>query len=578
MDKNWSSGAGDIHPVTTGEALILEGSFVEEKPLYLGFVLFWDQDIIGVHCPFCLSTETHLMRPLINKNSPFSNPIWHKDMRAADCQPGMSFRLLFPFDRLAMDGLGSQWAPENKRWETSGLKEILFKEVKKGNEEEAEMEGIMTEEPHYLPSPRYLLHHTNSAVPCIDYNCCSPQKERIIPSNEVLPIAADTSPGPPVDLSNYDGDKAVISSLMLTQNAEMLAVVSRLYNNPPPEYLSFGHGRASIVYRPVAVIPVLGQRQKTVGFLAPTASSTRRVFTRSGWRGQKISNADVAWLQGILATPKEAPWQELEFINNGDYTDKVREVSAYLGQEPKPHYYDLENPIGQVCFSHVEKQLVIVALEEYQPSGHISRMEPLIRTIYLDRAPCVGCLDFAKAVERRTSLRFTFNVMTRVMSDEQARKKTKTRDPGKENVAMEEEGDKEADESADESADDEMPADDRRYQGRRSLKTTGMDKKRQPAGKELRGVYEVSAILNRRVIDGELEYLVDWKEMWLNGTEFEAQLRLYAKQLHVVCEVTGRRGERERLVRWPESWESHEKLNNSRELVEEYEREKGLVE
>ncbi|OBT76989.1 hypothetical protein VF21_04175 [Pseudogymnoascus sp. 05NY08] len=386
--------------------------------------------------------------------------------------------------------------------------------------------------------------------------------QRITPSEGELPLTAECGS----DVLIAASDDGVEEAITPQENPEILRIVSSLFNNPPPEYLTLGHGQTAVVYRPVAVIPVLGAPQKTVGFLAPTTSSTKRVFTRSGWRGEEISDADIAWMQDVLATSKEAPWQELSIIKNSDYTDKVRKLSTQLGLEPRSHNYDKENPLGQVCFSHVEKQLVVVALEEHQSSRHMSPTEPLInRTIYLDREPCVGCLDFAKAVERIAPLRFEFNVMTRVMSDTQARKKFRKLDSGSGERGREADDDGEETSSYD--------------HGRRGLQRPTGTRRASTGRHDNEAEYEVASIIDRRTLRGRVEYLVRWKESWLTGSQLEIQLNgLYGGGLDVVREVVGRRGNKRCLVKWENSWVSVNDLGNSRKLIEEFEGGRALLE
>ncbi|KFY08715.1 hypothetical protein V492_05982 [Pseudogymnoascus sp. VKM F-4246] len=570
---------GHAHTATTGKSLLPRRALVPEKPLHLGFVLYWDENMIGVHCPFCLSTETHPMQPAINEKGPFTNPIWHQHMRAAVCQPELSFRLLFPYDRLAMSSLGWEWVEERSRWETLGIKGILSTGVDEEGEKSTPEESICLRG-RDVGDPVEVDEEGKGAT--LDEKTSSRDQdfsdhldvaedmraEETIPSEELSPLVAANGADLSITISDGDDDEdeAIADEPILQEHQEMLRLASSLYYKPPPEYLSFSHGQASVIYRPVAVIPVSGAKHKTVGFLAPTEFPARRVFTRSGWRGEEISDGDISWLQGILATPKEAPWQELVILNNREYTDKVRELSGQLGLKPKHHNYDKECPLGQVCFSHVEKQLVVVALEEYQPSTPSRIESPIKRTVYLDRAPCVGCLEFAKAVEQRTPLKFTFIVMARVTSDAQALKKLKEREVGHERAG--EETDNE----------DEMSPDDHRRQGSSSSDTAAINNERYAATMEIEDVYEVSAIVDRRTIDGDLQYLVEWKEMWLNSAQFEAQMRgLYADELQVVCELTGRKGERRRLIRWNKNWMRYEDLYNSRNLVSEFERGRELL-
>ena len=86
----------------------------------------------------------------------------------------------------------------------------------------------------------------------------------------------------------------------------------------------------------------------------------------------------------MLKACKEALWEEFSIINNGVYTGKVRDISAHLGLEPRYYNYNKENPVSQVCFSHVQRQLVVVALEEHQSSSHLTPTGSVInRTIYV---------------------------------------------------------------------------------------------------------------------------------------------------------------------------------------------------
>ncbi|KFY83777.1 hypothetical protein V500_09906 [Pseudogymnoascus sp. VKM F-4518 (FW-2643)] len=532
------------HRITANEPLANGESLANERQ-YIAFATYWDEDIIGVVCPFCMETEIHIM--------PRPSNAADVDLRVPDCDPRKKFRLLFAGDdHPAVKGRRGIWMEDRRRWEIGYVDDLCSEESEQGGEAE-EYEESTTEEPIFSGDqdhgdPVEVLEDTE-------------EDQSNFPSEGVLPLAADSGVDLPVAF-NDDGDEAITDNLTPNENAQILRLAAGLYDNPPPEYLTLGHGTAAIVYRPVAVIPILGAQQKTVGFLAPTASSSRRVFARSGWKGENISDGDIAWLQGILATAKEAPWQKLTIINNREYTNKVRYMSAHLGLEPKYHNYDKKNPLGQVCFSHVEKQLVVVALEEHQCSSHLSPTEPLInRMIFLDRAPCAGCLDFAKAVERTVSIRFEFNVMTRVMSDEQARTKFRKLDSGKGAK------DREADDNA-----DETPPDDQIRQG--PQRPT-----RARRGNE-HGEYEITAILGKKqsIRDG-LQYLVHWQNTWLTDSQIEAQVNgLYAGELEVIGETTGRKGERRRLVQWADSWMDYGDLNNARKLIEEYESKKGLLE
>ncbi|KFX99967.1 hypothetical protein O988_03570 [Pseudogymnoascus sp. VKM F-3808] len=569
-DKN---GPENCQSVEATEEPVVGRSLVEEKPLYLAHVIFWDEDIIGVHCPFCLSTEYHLMRPPVNAEGPSSNPIWQKDMRAADCQPEMRFRLLFPFDHLAMKSLRWQWVHANSRWETTGLEYIFAKEVKKSNpvEENDTVEKSNTVEKEEATTGEDLKHQScsNSTQDLEDMT-----KDHIsISSDDTVSIAAYSDLDLSIAFSNDDGNETSPN-----EDNHVLEVGSSLFNNPHPEYVTLVHGRqTAIVYKPVAVIPVIGSRRKTLGFLAPTASSTRRVFTRSGWTGGAISDMEMAWLQGASM---EAPWQELSIISNREYTDKVRKMSTNLGLEAKYHNYDKGYPLGQVYFSHVEKQLVVVALEEHQSSKHPSHSETLInRTIYLDRAPCTSCLDFAKAVERTTPLRFEFNVMARVMTREQLQVKIRQMGKGGKGTEMDDSADGSADGSSDESADDEIPFGDHRRQRSSSSKRLRMNKERQAAGEEIEGVYGILDIIDKQVLYGQLEYLVRWKRTWLTGAQLETQLNgQYADEFDVVRARNGKNGEKRYLVEWDDGWVSSRDLGNSRKLIEEYERKRALLE
>lgn len=590
------------HTIAAVELLATGDSLVNEKQ-YIGLAIHWDADVIGVICPFCMETEIHIM--------PRPSNAADVDLRVPDCDPEKQFRLLFAGDNHpAVKGRRGIWVEEKRRWESVYVEDLCSEESEEGTEAE-ERDESTTEEPLCSGGQDYggpeevlegveeyqgitlsegelpLTVDDDLGLPIAFYGdemttenpLCSGDQDhgdlgealedmeeslRIPLSEGELPLTAESGSDLPVAVavSDDDGEEAIT----LQENPEILRIASSLFNNPPPEYLTLGHGQTSVVYRPVAVIPVLGALQKTIGFLAPTISSTKRVFTRSGWRGEEISNADIAWMQDALATGKEAPWQELAIIKNNDYTDKVREMSTQLGLEPRSHNYDKENPVGQVCFSHVEKQLVVVALEEYQSSRHLSPAEPVInRTIYLDREPCVGCLDFAKAVERTAPLRFEFNVMTRVMNDTQARKKFRKLDSGNG------ERGREADDDG-----DETPSDDHGIQG---LQRPAEARRASSGRHDNEAEYEVGSIINRRTIRGRVEYLVRWKESWLTDSQLEIQLNgLYGGGLDVVREVTTRRGEKRCLVRWEDSWLSVKDLGNSRKLFEDYERERGLLE
>lgn len=534
--------AVQAHSITTGESLVTGDSLPNERQ-YIAFATYWDEDIIGVVCPFCMETEIHLISRPSNRGD--------VDLRVPDCDPGKKFRLLFAGDdHPAVKGRTGIWVEARRRWEIAYVEDLCSEESEQGSE--AEDDDERTTEQSICSGDQ---GHGDPVEVLED----TEEDQGIIPSEGVLPLEADSGVDLPVAFSSDAEDDEIPDRLMPEENAQILRLAAGLYDKPPPEYLTLGHGTAAIVYKPVAVIPILGAQQKTVGFLAPTASSSRRVFARSGWKGEEISDGDIAWLQGILATAKEAPWQELTIINNRDYTNKVREISARLGLEPKYHNYDKKNPLGQVCFSHVEKQLVVVALEEHQSSRHLSPTEPLInRTIYLDRAPCAGCLDFAKAVERTIPLRFEFNIMTRVMSDEQARTKFRKLDRGEGGKGRE----------ADDGADETLPDNQGPQRPTRARR-----------GNE-HGEYEITAILGKKqsIQDG-LQYLVHWQNTWLTDSQLEAQLNgLYAGELEVVGETTGKKGERRRLVQWADSWMSYEDLDNARKLVEEYESERGMLE
>ncbi|OBT62058.1 hypothetical protein VE03_09232 [Pseudogymnoascus sp. 23342-1-I1] len=531
---NWSVGLeiGHAHPTTTGETVTSEYFPADEKQ-YIGFAVHWDADVIGVVCPFCMETEIHLM--------PRPSNTADVDLREPDCDPRKRFRLLFAGDdHPAVKSRRGIWVEERSRWESVYVEGLCSEESEQGSEDEAGEKGPICFGDQDHSNPMEILEDVQD-------------DQIIIPSEEALPLAADTGLDLPIVLSSddeddaNDGDDAMADEPIMKENTQILRIVSSLYNNAPPQYLTLGHGQAIVVYRPVAVIPVPGSLEKTVGFLDPTASSTRRVFTRSGWKGEEICDADMAWLQGVLATFKEAPWQELKIINNRDYTEKVRRLSAQLGLEPRPHNYDKENPVGQVCFSHVEKQLVVVALEEHQSSRHLALTEPVTkRTIYLDLAPCAGCLDFAKAVERTNPLRFEFSVMARVMGN------------------VEKGGD--ADDSADES-----PLDGHGRQGsQRAPRVMRRSEK---------GEYEVAAVMDRKQSTEEgLQYLVRWANTWLTHGQLEVHLNgLYAREFEVVREMTRRRGEKLYLVKWDDTWMSYKDLGGSKKLIEEYENEIMLL-
>ncbi|OBT58544.1 hypothetical protein VE04_02162 [Pseudogymnoascus sp. 24MN13] len=545
------------HAVAAAEPLATGDSLGNEKQ-YIAIAVHWDADVIGVVCPFCMETEIHLMpRP--------SNTL-DVDLRVPDCDPGKTFRLLFAGDdHPAVKGRRGIWVEDKRRWESVYL-EDLCSEKSEGTEAEEcdestaeeptcsggqdyggpeEVLGDMEEYQSIAPSEGELpltadddldlpISFSGDEITTEEPLCSGDQNhgdpeevvddmevdQIMIPSEDELPLAADDDLDLPIAVSDGDEEEAIT----LQENPEILRIASSLFFKPPPEYLTLGHGQTAIVYRPVAVIPVPGAVEKTVAFLGSDG-----VFNKS--------NIYSKWLEG--------------------------ELSAHLSLEPRYHNYDKENPLGQVCFSHVEKQLVDLALEEHQSSSHLAPTESLInRKIYLDRAPCRGCLDFAKAVEREMPLRFTFIVMTRVMSDEQVRKKIRNGDEGKEGEGNE----------TDDSADDEMSANDYHNQRSSSPKATRMNKERQSAGEKTKDVYEVSAIVGRRILHGEVEYLVEWKEMWLDDVEYQAQLKgLYAKELHLVCEMAGRGGKRRRLIRWTETWMHNKDLYNSRTLIREYE-------
>lgn len=581
--------------------------YLPDERQYISIAAYWDADVIGVVCPFCMEKEIHLM--------PRRSIATDVDLRVPDCDPGKQFRILFAGDdHPAVKGRKGIWVEERSRWESVYVEDLCSEESEEGSEAE-EGEESATEE-------RACSEGQDHGDPMEDLED-TPDDHIIIPGEGVLPPAAGTDVDFPIALSSdgedeestteelacsgdqdhsshleiqedmtahekiissepilttngdlgspivLSGDEETGTGINLTpnENAQILRLAAGLYNNPPPQYLTLGHGQAAVVYRPVAVIPIPGAIQKTIGFLAPTTSSTRRVFTRSGWKGEEISDTDIAWLQGILADHKEAPWQELTVINNRDYTEKVRELSAHLGIEPRHHNYDKECPLGQVYFSHVEKQLVVVALEEHQSSGHHTSTEsPPKRTIHLNRAPCVGCLDFAKAVEHLFGLRFEFSVMSRVMSEEQARAKFR-------NLDLWKGGDgREVGDSA-----DETPSDGHGDQGPRRPARA----KRVSAGRyDSEAEYEVMKILDKqKSLRGEAEYLVRWKTTWLTDVQLENQLNgLYAGELDVVREMTGKTGEKRYLVEWEDSWMSQKELGNSKKLIEDYEGRRRLLE
>ncbi|KAL5347982.1 hypothetical protein ACLOAV_007394 [Pseudogymnoascus australis] len=566
-DENSSVGPkiGHAHSTRTGEAIATEDFPANEKQ-YIGFAVHWDADVIGVVCPFCMDTEIHLMRCPSNTAD--------VDLRVPDCDPGQIFRLLFAGDdHPAVKGRSGIWVEERSRWESVYVEDLCSEESEQGSEVEKGEEGPICsgdqnhgdhievledipEDQGIIPSEGVFPLADDTGLDLPIYISSDDEDEEgsiysryedhgdpmevmenipgdqiISPSEGVLPLTADTGLDLPIALSSDGEDEAMADEPTPKESTQILRIASRLFNNPPAQYLTLGHGQAVVVYRPVAVIPVPGALEKTVGFLAPAASSTRRVFTRSGWKGEEISDADIAWLQGILATPKEEPWQGLRVINNRDYTEKVRELSAHLGIEPRQHNYDKEYPLGQVYFSHVEKQLVVVALEEHQSSGHLTSTEsPPKRTIHLNRAPCVGCLDFAKAVEHLFGLRFEFNVMARVMSEEQARAKFRNLDSGKGGMA------------------------ERRVtaQMRRTLAAMAT---KDPGGQRGRG----EQVPEDTILENQL-----------NG--------LYAGELDVVREMTGKTGEKRYLVEWEDSWMSQKELGNSKRLIEDYEGRRRLLE
>lgn len=561
VEKNWSAGAktGNFHSVTIDEALVPGHSLVEEKLIYLGFIQYWDEDVMGVYCPFCLMTEIHLMRPPIDEKDPFPNPIWHQDMRAADCQPDMCFRLLFPFDRLAMEGLGWQWVQENARWETSGLEDIVFKEVDEESGIEEDSQGRTAEGP----------------IRSRDRDCSEQVHEDmtehhgLIPSRTRLTLMADIGPDPPLP---FPPRNSIHNETGANVTTGILLESTILCGNAPPEYLTFQHEKTSVVYGPLATIPTLGSEFKTVGFLAPLPlSAGQPVFTRSGWTGETFNETDIARLQQTLGSGHGGTWQSFSILNNREYTDKVREWSASLGLEPKYHNYDNERPLGQVFFSHVEKHLVVVAIEECQSSGLLAPAEPLIhRTIHLDRKPCPNCEEFAKAVEEVSNLRFTFKVMTRV-----ARCRVTNLRPNVETRAnaMWKGKDKS---SMDSFTDDSDATIISRGSPLPKRIRKGLPRTRRPSDQKNNGnvEYEVEMIIGKKQSEQHgLQYLVRWRDTWLSDLQLEVQLEASLEDLEVVREATRKGRRTQYLVRWSDSWESHSSLANSTKLIEEFERE-----
>lgn len=59
-------------------------------------------------------------------------------------------------------------------------------------------------------------------------------------------------------------------------------------------------------------------------------------------------------------------------------------------------------------------------MEDYKSLGSPTSPGPCRHyTIYLNRDPCDDCRKFVSAIEKITTLQFTFNAMTRVMTREQ---------------------------------------------------------------------------------------------------------------------------------------------------------------
>jgi hypothetical protein len=91
-----------------------------EKKEYLAFVLWWDANLVGVYCPFCLHLETHLVSSIAADSSGGGN------LRQANCDISKAYRILYPYDEHpATEGCGVK-CDETGHHETTGLGDILL--------------------------------------------------------------------------------------------------------------------------------------------------------------------------------------------------------------------------------------------------------------------------------------------------------------------------------------------------------------------------------------------------------------------------------------------------------------------
>ena len=193
--------------ITAGNPLATRGCFHVEN----AFAVYWDEDIIGLVCLFCIETELYIM--------PRSNNITAVDLRIPDCDTRKRFRLLFPGDdHPAVNRRRGVWVEERRRWES-----VYVEDLSEESEQESEAGGALKD----------------TTANYSDFVEALTEEVEDQPGEETLLLAADNRSDLPVAL--FGNDSEPLADRSTPQNSEILLIASSLTKHPPPKYLTLGH-------------------------------------------------------------------------------------------------------------------------------------------------------------------------------------------------------------------------------------------------------------------------------------------------------------------------------------------------
>lgn len=641
----------------------------------LAIVAWWDTHVLGVHCPFCLHIETQTVTQFSTED-PFLVTQKQIDIRTANCEKSKAYRILYPDEEHpAVEELGWKWSGQNKRYETARIENVyakncqtaadeawladipelgfrVYQSIEKGQVEgdmQTTSPGVENVEKKIAGTEVTAMDDTkgdevvDTSTDEIDLNQdveldAVSHGEVIVVDTRQIPKTLRFEKDPQGFVGRFfereelDNSESITEPIVPQLPRRAPCKPSKPITNLPPPNITLRHNNVAVIYTPSSIVPITGAYSKTVGFLEPISPFEPRIFTRSGWTDQDFTPNDISHLQSTLTSIGSdragADIPTYKVINNSKYTAKVREWCARLDLPLKGDNMDFHSKEGQVYSSHVEKQLIVFALEEYQEIPRFGPYHPsspdtvIHRTFHIERDPCTDCRDFAAAVESFAPLRFTFEKMPPLVSREQVEalvrrklakklltpmakrsrgalkrgggdyassapleKGTKyvgtpgvkrARKSRRENA----EGDLQNGHGWDDYGSLEIFIDDMVVEATKQVAILD-DDENDSVGDIIDdpGEYEIAALIKKRTtFNGAVLYLVRWKDTWLTDEQIEHERAKLGKEVEffIVEQRMTMGGENKSLVRWDDCWKVASGLPNAKKLIEEFE--EGLLE